>query len=61
MSVWPPGQEKFRSPGLVGSSVWLPTRLPFLSAVKSPELDPAVWNVLLFDADGFLPPPLTHS
>jgi hypothetical protein len=44
-----------------GESVRLPTMLPFLSAVNSPLVDPVVWIVLLFVADGFLPPPFTHS
>src|SRR3954447_18836874 len=29
--------------------------------MNSPELSADVWNVVLFAADGFLPPPLTHS
>src|SRR4051794_15969588 len=35
--------------------------LPFLSAVNVPLLLAVVANVFLFDADGFLPPPFTHS
>src|SRR4051794_34953097 len=35
--------------------------LPFLSAVKLPDVLLVVWNVRLFEADGFLPPPFTHS
>src|SRR5438067_13612000 len=35
--------------------------LPFLSAVNVPLLLTVVTNVCLFDADGFLPPPCTHS
>src|SRR2546421_3249513 len=34
---------------------------PFLSAVNVPVLLAVVTNVCLFDADGFFPPPLTHS
>src|SRR4051812_47999543 len=34
---------------------------PFLSAVNVPDLLTVVTNVFLFDADGFLPPPFTHS
>src|SRR4051812_269227 len=29
--------------------------------MNSPELSADVWNVVLFAAEGFLPPPLTHS
>jgi hypothetical protein len=35
--------------------------LPFLSAVKSPEVESEVLNVFLFEAAGFEPPPFTHS
>ena len=35
--------------------------LPFLSAVNVPLLLTVVTNVCLFEADGFLPPPFTHS
>src|SRR5437764_2619750 len=38
-----------------------PTMLPFLSAVNCPLLLAVVTNVCLFDADGFFPPPFTHS
>lgn len=34
---------------------------PFLSAVNVPVLLTPVTEVVLFDADKFLPPPLTHS
>src|SRR4051812_45082882 len=35
--------------------------LPFLSALNVPLLLTVVAIVFLFDADGFLPPPFTHS
>ena len=59
--VWPGGQLNPRLAALGGESVKVPTKLPFWSAVNVPVLLTVVLNVCLFDAEGFLPPPLTHS
>src|SRR5437762_142183 len=61
VTVWPGGQLKPRLDALAGPRVSDPTMLPFRSAVNWPDLLTVVTNVCLLEADGFLPPPLTHS
>jgi hypothetical protein len=61
VTVCPGGHEKPRLDALAGARLRVPTMLPFLSAVNVPVLLTVVENVDLFEAVGFLLPPLTHS
>jgi hypothetical protein len=61
VTVCPDGQVKPTSAAVRGDTVSEPTTLPFLAAVKVPILLSGPVTDVLFDADGFFPPPLTHS
>lgn len=59
--VCPGGQLKPSESAVGTATVRLPTRFPFWSTGKLPVADTGFWVVVLFEADGFLDPPFTHS
>ncbi len=61
MTVCPDGQLNPIEAALAGDTVSEPTTFPFLSALNVPDCENEVSVAVLFDADGFLPPLLTHS